>query len=74
MKTKKEAINCLTSDLTNLIHEYRLETFSEEVIFSYFSNFMKSAGIDSNITIAVLEKFGDLGKEAALIIKVNEGH
>jgi len=74
MKTPQQKINCLTSDLTNLIHEHKLETFSEEDIFMYFSDFMKSAGVDTDITIAVLEKFGDLGKEAALTIKINEGH
>lgn len=73
MKTKKEIENCLKSDLSNLVLEFENGSLTEEGIYNYFASFMRDAEVDSKITVNVLEQFGDLGKEEALSIKINEG-
>lgn len=71
--TEQESINCLSSDLMNFLTETGNGALTKEDALRYFSDFMKSAGIDSRKTVKVLEQFGIEGKEAALTIKVNEG-
>lgn len=65
--------NRLSSDLANCISELESGVLSKSDMLGYFSSFMESANVDSHITVNVLERFGDEGKEAALAIKVNEG-
>jgi len=67
--------NRLTSDLSNLLSEYRNKCLDEEILIDYFVDFLLDANIDSIIVVDVLERknFGELGKEAALGIKVREG-
>jgi len=72
-KNKREIENCLVSELRNMISEFELGRLSEELILNYFRNFMCDAGIDSHITVNVLEQFGDLGKDEARNIKIHEG-
>jgi hypothetical protein len=73
MKTKKEIENCLISELRNMVSEFQLGQLTEELIYNYFRLFMCDAEVDSKITVAVLEQFGQLGKDEALSIKINEG-
>jgi len=75
MKTQKQIENCLASDLQNLIYEFQLGTITEEILYGYFSDFLLDAEVDSKIIVNVLEQvnFGELGKEAARYIKVDEG-
>jgi hypothetical protein len=74
-KTKKEIQNRLILDLQNLIYEHQLGTLTEEIIYGYFSDFLLSADVDSDIIVNVLEQenFGQKGKEAARYIKIDEG-
>jgi len=72
-KTKKEIENCLYFELRNMISEFELEQLTEESIYNYFRMFMCDAEIDSNITVNVLEQFGELGEEEVRNIKVYEG-
>lgn len=72
-KTPKQIENCLFSELSNLISEFDNKTLTEENIYNYFRNFMQDAGVDSKITVNVLEQFGKLGKEEARSIKIEEG-
>lgn len=69
----REIENCLVSELRNMVSELELGTLTEESIYNYFRNFMCDAGVDSKITVRVLEQFGELGKEEARNIKVSEG-
>ena len=69
----KEIENCLSSELRNLITEFNKGHLSEELILNYFSIFLQDAEINSKIIVNVLEQFGDLGKNEALAIKINEG-
>jgi len=46
---------------------------NEELSLEYFSSLMESANVNSEITVKVLEKFGEIGKIHAMAIKVNEG-
>lgn len=75
MKTKIEIQNCLTSNLSNMVNEFKLGTLTEEDIYIYFSSFLIDANVNSLIVVNVLEseEFGELGKQQALSIKVNEG-
>jgi hypothetical protein len=73
IKNKKQIENCLTSELRNMISEYKLGTLNESIIFNYFRNFLLDANVDSEIVVNVLENFGELGKEEARNIKVEEG-
>lgn len=73
MKTDQQKENLLTGSLTNLLSEYKLERLNEEILLGYFVEFMEGAGLDSRITVKVLEKFGETGKQEALAIKINEG-
>lgn len=75
MKTKEEIKNCLSSDLLNLIYEFHSGNITEEIIYGYFSDFLLDADVESKIIVDVLEgvEFGDLGKEQARYIKINEG-
>ena len=72
-KTKQQIENCLFSDLNSMIQEFDNDILTKESILNYFSLFMRGAEVDSKITVNVLEKFGTLGKEEALCIKINEG-
>jgi hypothetical protein len=73
--TNKEIENCLTSNLQNLIYEFKSGTLTEELLYGYFSEFLLDANVDSKIVVNVLEQvnFGELGKDAARAIKINEG-
>lgn len=73
LKSTKEIENCLKLDLNNLLYEIENGTLTEEGIYSYFRILMCDAGVDSRITVNVLEQFGELGKEEALSIKASEG-
>ena len=72
-KTKQQIENCLFSDLNSMIQEFDNDILTKESILIHFSLFMRGADVDSKITVNVLEKFGTLGKEEALSIKINEG-
>lgn len=72
-KSKKEIENCLVSELRNMISEHQSGSLTEELIYNYFRMFLCDAGVDSKITVNVLEQFGELGKEEARNIKVHEG-
>lgn len=74
MRTKKETRNCLVSELRNMVSELELGTLNEELLYNYFRIFMCDAGVDTDITISVLEEFGELGKAEARNIKVSEGY
>lgn len=67
--------NMLYSDLSNMVSEFQLGQLTEELIYNYFRLFLSDADVDSRIIVNVLEKerFGKLGKEEALGIKINEG-
>ena len=73
IKTNKQIENCLVSELRNFMYEFEKGTLTEELVYNYFRNFMCDSGVDSRITVNVLEQFGDLGKEEARNIKVSEG-
>jgi len=73
MKTKQQIENCLVSELRNMVYEHQLGTLTEELIYNYFRHFMSDAGVDSQITVNVLEQFGELGKDEAINIKISEG-
>ncbi len=72
-KTKKEIENCLISELRNMVSEFQYNRLTEELIYNYFRNFMCDAEVDSEITVKVLEQFGELGKDEARNIKMCEG-
>jgi hypothetical protein len=72
-KTKQQIENCLVSELRNMVSEHQLGRLTEELIYNYFRNFLCDAEVDSRITVNVLEQFGELGKEEARNIKINEG-
>jgi|GEM_PF-6086611 len=75
MKTNKQIENCLTSDLSNFLNEINPEgEDKKQLLLEYFSSFMESANVDTDITIAVLEKFGEEGKEEARNLKVKWGY
>lgn len=74
MRTKKKIHNCLVSELRNMVSELELGTLNEELLYSYFRAFMCDAGVDTDVTISVLEEFGELGKEEARNIKISEGY
>jgi len=78
MKKKKDdqiIENRLYSDLSNMISEFQSGQLTEELIYSYFKLFLSDANVNSKIIVNVLEneRFGKLGKEEALSIKINEG-
>lgn len=72
-KTKNQIENCLIIELQNMISELQMGTLTEELVYNYFRNFMCDAEVDSEITVKVLEEFGELGKEEARNIKITEG-
>ncbi len=72
-KTQKQIENCLVSELRNLIDEYKLDRLSEECLYNYFRIFLQDSEVDSQIIVNVLEQFGELGKNEARSIKVDEG-
>lgn len=72
--SRPEAIrNSLTSELNSMILEHEHGVLDKESILTYFSAFLIDADVDSRIVVDVLEKFGDMGKDQALAIKINEG-
>lgn len=75
MKTKNQIENCLSSELSNLVSDFKLGTLTEEDLYMYFSTMLTDAEVDSKIVVNVLgrQEFGELGKNQALSIKVNEG-
>lgn len=73
MKTSKEIENCLVSELRNMISELNIGALTEESIYNYFRNFMCDAEVDSKIICNVLDKFGELGKQESISIKISEG-
>lgn len=72
-KTKQQIENCLVSELRNMVSELQNGTLTEELLYNYFRNFMCDAEVDSQITVNVLEQFGELGKDEARNIKISEG-
>jgi len=67
--------NCLQSDLYNMLHECCTpEGPSESLILSYFSDLMESAKVNTDVTIEVLEQFGDDGKDLARNLKIKWGY
>lgn len=72
-KTNKQIENCLVSELRNMVSELKSGTLTEELLYNYFRNFMCDAEVESEITVNVLEQFGELGKEEARNIKISEG-
>jgi hypothetical protein len=74
-KTNEEIKNCLSSELLNMIYEFRSGDLTEELIYCYFSDFLIDANVNSKIVVDVLERkqFGDFGKDQARCIKINEG-
>lgn len=74
-ETQKEIENCLISELRNMISDIEYGRMGKEEAFDYFKNFMMDAGVNSKITVNVLEdeSFGELGKNEARNIKVHEG-
>ncbi|MFA5586043.1 MAG: hypothetical protein WDA02_05795 [Saccharofermentanales bacterium] len=70
-----EIENRLYSDLSNMVLEFQSGQLTEELIYNYFKLFLSDANVDSEIIVNVLEndRFGKLGKEEALSIKINEG-
>jgi hypothetical protein len=72
-RTEEQIQNCLVSELRNMISEHQLGTLTEKLIYNYFRNFLCDSGVDSRITVNVLEQFGELGKEEARNIKISEG-
>lgn len=74
-KTKKQIENCLISELSNLVGEFKSNQLTEENLYNYFRHFMLDAEVDSEIVVNVLEDkyFGNLGKEEARSIKIYEG-
>ena len=60
-------------ELQTVLTEFETGQMHEGTILRAFSEFMKGAGLDSRITVKVLEQFGDEGKEQATSIKVCEG-
>ena len=75
MKTKQQIENCLISDLQNMKYEVQSGNVDMEMIFGFFSEILLDAEVDSKIIVNVLEQknFGDMGKEYARYIKVDEG-
>lgn len=73
-KSDQEKINYLCSTLSQFRDEFSAGQIVEESLYGYFRQFMKAAGVNSDITIAVLEEFGEAGHEEALIIKIEEGY
>lgn len=67
--------NRLYSDLSNMVSEFESGQLTEKLIYNYFRLFLSDANVDSRIIVNVLEneRFGKLGKEEALSIKINEG-
>lgn len=72
---KEQIINSLTSDLSNLLSEFDTNQLTKEILVDYFCDFLLDAKVDSKIVVNVLEdkEFGEIGKNAALGIKINEG-
>ena len=71
-KTNKEIRNCLYSDLSNYCAEF---PENESVLLSAFSQFLEDADVDTDIIIAVLEKYGcDEALDLARDIKVKYGY
>ncbi len=68
----QKIVNCLSSDLSNLLIEC---PYSSEIIMECFYRFLSSANIDSDIIVEVLEKFNhiDVANEIILTIKITEG-
>jgi len=76
MKTQKEIENCLASELSNMIDEFKLDRLYEESIVDYFTTFLLDAEVNPDIIINVLQRkeFGQIGKDAAMGIKINLGY
>ena len=76
MKTQKEIENCLASELSNMIDEFKLDRLYEELIVDYFITFLLDAEVNPDIIINVLQRkeFGQIGKDAARSIKVELGY
>jgi hypothetical protein len=68
--------NCLSSDLQNMLYECCKEEsgLQESLILSYFSDLMESAKVNTDVTIAVLEQFGEDGKNEARNLKIKWGY
>ena len=62
--------NRIISEITQMINDVDVET-----ILISISSILITAGIDSKEVVDILESkdFGELGKEVALQIKINEG-
>ncbi|MFW6225566.1 MAG: hypothetical protein ACOC3V_01240 [bacterium] len=73
MKKSEIIQNRLSSELWNMVAEFKNNTLTEEGIYNFFSIILRDADVDSRIVVNVLERFGDLGKQEALAIKINEG-
>jgi hypothetical protein len=68
--SKQERINVLTSEVRNFIEEQKPENM--EMFMGYISSML--CVFDTDIAIAVLEQFGEEGKQEALGIKVRWGY
>lgn len=71
----KQIENSLISNLSNIIAEFKLDRLTEQDIYNFFKHILIDANVDSEIVLNVLEdvRFGQLGKEEARNIKVDEG-
>jgi len=74
-KTKEQTENCLTSDLQGMLYEMEAQTLYQADLFRFFADVLLAANVDSEIVVNVLERpqFGNLAKEIARSIKVDEG-
>ena len=71
MKTDKQVINILKSNLINLLSE---NVNNEELIFDCFYQFLYDSNISTDIIVNVLEQFdNDIAKEIILEIKIKDG-
>jgi hypothetical protein len=84
MKLNKEqqiSVNRLTSTLGNMISECckpyeHGNEIPDSMVLSYFSELMEDAGVNTDVTIAVLEdvRFGEQGKNEAVFLKIKNGY
>lgn len=65
--------NHLNSELSGFLNEFESTQPNREDVLRFFSVILCAAKVDSRITVDVLEKFGEDGKEQAMCIKVTEG-
>jgi hypothetical protein len=76
MKTATEIKNCLVSDLTNMISELEGGNMTKETLIDGITEMLDDAGLDTDILIKVLEdkRFGELGKDKSMAVKISYGY